>query len=106
MTGLQKKEQTMRHALLISMASVLCAGLLAGCSNEVHNPEQRDVCLTDGFTSWGQDVYYGRYIPCFMDGHEVAVTPPRQRVDSTSVTTTSVSTSGSASVTVSGTAGH
>jgi hypothetical protein len=90
----------MKKPILLSLASVLCAGLMAGCSSEVHNPHQESVCPTDFIASWGQDVYYGGS-PCFMDGHQVPVNFPRRHGESVSV-----STSGNASVAVSGSAGR
>ena len=66
----------MKHSIMFAMALVLSGGFFAGCSNEVHNPHQEQACPTDGLASWGQDVYYGRYIPCFSDGHSVPFTLP------------------------------
>jgi hypothetical protein len=89
----------MRKPILLSLASVVCAGLFVGCSGEVQNPHQESVCPTDFIAIWGQDAYYGP-VPCYMDGHPVPVTFPARHGESM------VSTSGNASVTVSGNMRH
>jgi len=91
----------MKHPIALLLASILCAGLLVGCSNEVRNPQQTCFCLTDPIASFGQDVYFGRFNPCIADGHAVPIHLPTPcdygYATSTSVTT-SVTVSGSASV--------
>ena len=95
----------MKRSILLSLASIPFAGMLGGCflSAEVHNPPHahRCFCPTDGIASWGQDIYYGRDIPCFSDGHAVPVTFP-EHCDYQTGTSTSMNTS----VTVSGTVTH
>ena len=105
----------MKHALLRSLASVLCAGFLGGClSMEVQNPPGRHTCWcpTDAIASFGQDVYFGRFTPCFSDGHAVPITLPEHCDYSTGYSTStasasaSVSTSTGASASVSGSVAH
>jgi hypothetical protein len=98
----------MKHAILLSLASVLC--LLTGCiSGEVQNPHQRCTCWTDGIASWGQDVYFGRYDACWEDGHAVPVVFPEHCDYTTGVSTsmnTNVSVSGSSNVSASASVTH
>ena len=63
----------MKRMVLISVVSVLGAGLFAGCSNEVHNPHEREMCPTDGLAILGQEIYYGKFTSCIEDGHQVPV---------------------------------
>lgn len=96
----------MKHAILLSLASVLCACLLTGCiSGEVQNPHHGCWCWTDGIASWGQDAYFGRFDPCWTDGHAVPVVFPEHCDYSTGVSTsmnTNVTVSGTTSATASG----
>ena len=71
-----ERMRIMKHAIARSLALALSAALLAGCSNEQHNTNARCSCWTDGLASWGQDIYFGRYQPCFSDGHGVPITFP------------------------------
>jgi hypothetical protein len=90
--------------LFFSLSLIGFAALLAGCSSEVRNPHQTCFCLTDPIASFGQDVYFGRFTPCFADGHAVPITLPTHcdyGYDSLTYqtnTSTSVTVSGSASV--------
>jgi len=93
----------MKQAILLSLVSVLSAGVFVGCSNEVQNPHQTCWCPTDGIASFGQDVYYGRFVPCWADGHAVPVT---YRTPCDYGYSTEASTSVNTSVTVSGSMGH
>ncbi len=70
----------MKHRISLSLALVLCAGLLAGCSSEVHDPHQTCWCPTDGLASLGQEIYFGKFTPCWSDGHAVPVTLPERCV--------------------------
>ena len=63
----------MKRMVLISLVSVLVTGLFTGCSNEVHNPHEREMCPTDGLAILGQEIYYGRFTSCIEDGHQVPV---------------------------------
>ncbi len=64
----------MKHPISLILASVLCAGFLAGCSNEVQTAHHGCCCPTDPIASFGQDIYYGRYTSCWSDGHQVPIT--------------------------------
>ena len=64
----------MKHPIYLFLASVLCAGFLAGCSNEVQTAHHGCCCPTDPIASFGQDIYYGRYTSCWSDGHQVPIT--------------------------------
>jgi hypothetical protein len=98
-----------KRSILLSLAAIPFAGMLGGCflSAEVHNPPQvrRCSCPTDFIASWGQDVYYGRYTPCFSDGHAVPVTFP-EHCDYTTGVSTSMNTRVTVSGNVSGTVTH
>jgi hypothetical protein len=93
----------MKRMILLSLASVLGAGLLVGCSNEVHTSRQTCWCPTDAIAMWGQDIYYGRNIGCWSDGHAVPITFPEHCVY---YDTTTYSTSTSTTVSASASMGH
>ena len=94
----------MKHRLSLFVALVLCGGLLAGCSNEVHDPHVTCWCPTDALAKIGQDSYYGRFTACWSDGHAIPVTFGHECVyydDSTEVTASSTSVYTSTSVSTS-----
>jgi len=100
----------MKHSILLSLASVLCACLSSGCiSGEVQNPHQRCYCWTDGIASFGQDAYFGRFDPCWTDGHAVPVVFPEHCDYTTGFSTsmnTNVTVSGSSNVSASASVTH